>query len=200
MRGATPTSSASRCSSSSSTPTSSARSSARSFSARSSRSLRSAARTTSSIVVDKRIVIYGGQDITKDVETLFSSSQAIQPPAASPAAVRDRLRRSNGARQLAEGQDGQRRDESVRVDAAHAFRAEARAGKDRRRQAADLPAVQQVAQRQAGSSCSSRWSIRPKPPPPTSPARRSSLLVIDRADVIYGGTDITADVQNELGK
>jgi hypothetical protein len=26
------------------------------------------------------------------------------------------------------------------------------------------------------------------------------LLVIDRADVIYGGTDITADVQNALAK
>ncbi|MGA8534016.1 MAG: hypothetical protein WB615_07910, partial [Candidatus Tumulicola sp.] len=37
-----------------------------------------------SVVVDKRIVIYGGQDITKDVETLFLGSQAIAPPAASP--------------------------------------------------------------------------------------------------------------------
>ena len=37
-----------------------------------------------SIVVDKRIVIYGGQDITKDVETIFVGSQAIQPPAATP--------------------------------------------------------------------------------------------------------------------
>src|SRR5579871_3183582 len=31
-----------------------------------------------------RIVIYGGQDITKDVEAVFSSPQAIQPPSASP--------------------------------------------------------------------------------------------------------------------
>ena len=38
-----------------------------------------------SVVVDKRIVIYGGQDITKDVESLFLSSQAINPPTASPA-------------------------------------------------------------------------------------------------------------------
>ena len=37
-----------------------------------------------SVVVDKRIVIFGGQDITKDVETLFLSSQAIKPPTASP--------------------------------------------------------------------------------------------------------------------
>ncbi len=37
-----------------------------------------------SIIVDKRIVIYGGQDITKDVEAVFSSPQAIAPPAATP--------------------------------------------------------------------------------------------------------------------
>src|SRR5581483_10031502 len=37
-----------------------------------------------SVVVDKRIVIYGGQDITKDVEAVFTSPQAIQPPAATP--------------------------------------------------------------------------------------------------------------------
>src|SRR5215469_10528276 len=37
-----------------------------------------------SIVVDKRIVIYGGQDITKDVEAVFASPQAVQPPAATP--------------------------------------------------------------------------------------------------------------------
>jgi outer membrane protein len=30
--------------------------------------------------------------------------------------------------------------------------------------------------------------------------KKNLLLVLDRADVIYGGTDITTDVQNELGK
>ena len=30
--------------------------------------------------------------------------------------------------------------------------------------------------------------------------KKSLLLVVDRADIIYGGTDITADVQNELTK
>jgi Skp family chaperone for outer membrane proteins len=30
--------------------------------------------------------------------------------------------------------------------------------------------------------------------------KKGLLLVLDRADVVYGGTDITADVQNELGK
>ncbi len=37
-----------------------------------------------SIVVDKRVVIFGGQDITRDVEAVFTSPQAIQPPAATP--------------------------------------------------------------------------------------------------------------------
>jgi outer membrane protein len=30
--------------------------------------------------------------------------------------------------------------------------------------------------------------------------KKNLLLVIDKADVIYGGTDITADVQNALAK
>jgi outer membrane protein len=30
--------------------------------------------------------------------------------------------------------------------------------------------------------------------------RKKLLLVVDRADIVYGGTDITTDVQNELSK
>jgi outer membrane protein len=30
--------------------------------------------------------------------------------------------------------------------------------------------------------------------------RKNLILVVDRADVVYGGTDITTDVQNELAK
>ena len=30
--------------------------------------------------------------------------------------------------------------------------------------------------------------------------KKNLLLIVDRADVIYGGTDITGDVQNALGK
>jgi outer membrane protein len=30
--------------------------------------------------------------------------------------------------------------------------------------------------------------------------KRNLLLIVDRADVIYGGTDITSDVQNALAK
>ncbi len=30
--------------------------------------------------------------------------------------------------------------------------------------------------------------------------KKNLMLVVDRADVVYGGTDITSDVQNVLGK
>ena len=30
--------------------------------------------------------------------------------------------------------------------------------------------------------------------------RKNLILVVDRADIVYGGTDITTDVQNELAK
>ena len=69
-----------------------------------------------SVVVDKRIVIYGGQDVTNDVETLFVGAlRRFQPPVASPPPVGDRLRRPKRPRHVAEGQNGQRRDEPIRA-------------------------------------------------------------------------------------
>ena len=152
-----------------------------------------------SIVVDKRIVIYGGQDITKDVETLFSGPQAIQPPAASPPpseigyvdqTVLDNLPRVKTANdEMNQFATTQRTLFAPKV-------AGAKSDSDK----------QQLYQ-QFNKSLSDKQDQLLKPlvdqtKRATSDvaARKKLMLVIDRADVIYGGTDITADVQNELAK
>ncbi len=152
-----------------------------------------------SIVVDKRIVIYGGQDITKDAETLFLSPQAIAPATASPApsaigfvdqTALDSLPKVQTANdQMAQYAATQRQIYSPKI-------AQARSNSDK----------QQIFQ-QYNKALSDKQEQLLKPlvdqtkAATASVARKKNLLlVVDRADVIYGGTDITTDVQNELGK
>jgi outer membrane protein len=152
-----------------------------------------------SVVVDKRIVIYGGQDITKDVETLFSSSQAIQPPAATPPpseigfvdqTVLDNLPKVKAANdQMTQFASTERAIYAPKM---------AQAKSD-----ADKKAVYQ----QFNKALADKQNQLLKPLVDATKAataqaarKKNVLLVIDRADVLYGGTDITADVQNALGK
>ncbi len=151
------------------------------------------------IVVDKRIVIYGGQDITKDVEAVFASSQAISPPAATPApseigyvdqTVLDGVPKVQSANsQMQQFETTQRQIFSVKV-------AQAKSASDK----------QQLLQ-QFNKTISDKQDQLLKPlvdqtrSVTSDVARKKNLvLVVDKADVIYGGTDITTDVQNALAK
>jgi outer membrane protein len=158
----------------------------------------SAARNLS-VVVDKRIVIYGGQNITRDVETLFSSGQAISPPAASPPpsaigfvdqSVLDGLPKVKAAndemnqfasteRAIYAPKIAQARSDAEKQQIYQEFN---KALTDKQQQLLN-PLVDQTKAATADVA-----------------KKKNILLVIDRADVIYGGTDITADVQNELTK
>jgi outer membrane protein len=152
-----------------------------------------------SVVVDKRVVIYGGQDITKDVEAVFTSPQAIQPPTATPPPSEigfvdqnaldgvPRVQTANST--MTQFETTQRQIFSARV-------AQARSPSER----------QQILQ-QYNKTISDKQDQLLKPLVDQTRAatsdvarKKSLLLVIDKADVIYGGTDITADVQNELTK
>jgi outer membrane protein len=152
-----------------------------------------------SIVVDKRVVIYGGQDITKDVEAVFTSPQAIAPPAATPPpseigfvdqTVLDgvpKVQTANNAMQQFE--TTQREVYSARI-------AQARS-----------PAEKQQILQEFNKTVSDKQDQLLKPLVDQTRAatsdvarRKNLLLVIDKADVVYGGTDITADVQNALSK
>ncbi len=152
-----------------------------------------------SIVVDKRVVIYGGQDITRDVEAVFTSPQAIQPPAATPPPSEigfvdqtaldavPKVQTANSTMQQFE--TTQRQVYSARI-------AQARS-----------PSEKQQLLQEYNKTVADRQDQLLKPlvdqtrAATTDVARKKNLLlVIDKADVIYGGTDITTDVQNELTK
>ncbi|MBV8345115.1 MAG: OmpH family outer membrane protein [Candidatus Eremiobacteraeota bacterium] len=158
----------------------------------------SAARSLS-VIVDKRIVIYGGQDITRDVQTLFSSGQAISPPAATPPpseigfvdqSILDGLPKVKSAN-----------------DEMNQFASTERAIFAPKVAQARSDAEKQQIYQQFNTMLSNKQEQLLKPlvdQTKTATAdvarKKNILLVVDRADVIYGGTDITTDVQNELTK
>jgi outer membrane protein len=153
-----------------------------------------------SVIVDKRIVIFGGQDITKDVESLFLSSQAINPPTASPApseigfvdqTVLDGLPRVKAANdQMAQFAAAQKQIFAPQM---------AQAKGDQAKQ------QQLYAQFQKTVNDKETELLKPlvdatKSATADVARKKNLILVIDRADILYGGTDITADVQSELSK
>ena len=152
-----------------------------------------------SIVVDKRIVIYGGQDVTKDVEALFSSPQAIQPPAATPApseigyvdqTVLDAVPNVQTANTtMQQFETTQRQVYSAKM-------AQARTPSEKQQLLAEYNKVVSDKQDQLLKPLVDRTRTTT-----AAVARKKNLLlVVDKADVIFGGTDITTDVQNALTK
>lgn len=152
-----------------------------------------------SIVVDKRIVIFGGQDITRDVETLFASGQALQPPTASPPPAEigfvDQTVLDNVAKVKAANDEMTQYETTERALFAPQL-AQARSDADKKKV---------LDQYNKAMSDKQDQLLKPlvdetKRATASVAASKKLLLVIDRADVIYGGADITADVQNDLAK
>ncbi len=151
------------------------------------------------VIVDKRVVIYGGQDITKDVEAVFASSQAVQPPSATPPPSEIGYVDQNvldGVPKVQAANNAMNSFESTQRSIFSAQIASARSASDK----------QQILQ-QYNKTISDKQEQLLKPlvdqtrSATADVARKKNLLlVIDKADVIYGGTDITTDVQNELTK
>jgi len=152
-----------------------------------------------SVVVDKRIVIYGGQDITKDVETLFVSGQAIQPPDATPPPSEIGFVDQTVL-------DGMPKVKSAN-DQMNQFASTERAIYAPRIAQAKSDTEKQQIYQEFNKALSDKQEQLLKPlVDQTKTAtedvarKKNIILVIDSADRIYGGTDITADVQNELSK
>jgi len=152
-----------------------------------------------SVVVDKRVVIYGGQDITKDVETIFGSPQAIQPPSATPPPSEigyvdqqaldtiPKVQSANAA--MSQYEATQRQLYSAKV-------AQAKNDADKRQILTEYNKLIAGKQDQLLKPLVDQTRAAT-----TDVARKKNLmLVLDKADVIYGGMDITADVQSALNK
>ncbi len=153
-----------------------------------------------SVVVDKRIVIYGGEDITQQVVRLLQSSQQIIPLGTEPppseigyvdqAVLANSPQVKAASQQLATYAEKERRYYGLQFQ---------QAGSNAQRQ-------QQIAQAY-NKAMSDEQDQLLKPVVDHAQAvtaqvaqRKGLLLVIDHADILYGGTDITTDVQNALNK
>jgi outer membrane protein len=152
-----------------------------------------------SIVVDKRIVIYGGTDITSDVINDVRSSQAIQPSSATPPASEigyvDQSALANASDVKKASDELQKYQTSQQPVYATRFK-DARNDVEKQQVMADYNKAMQDEQDKLLKPLVDQTKNAT-----ASVARsKSLLLVVDRADVVFGGTDITQDVQNALNK
>ncbi len=151
------------------------------------------------VVVDKRIVIYGGQDITKDVEAVFSSSQSIVPPAATPPPSEIGFVDQNaldGVPKVQSANNAMNSFETTQRQVYSARIAQARSNADKQQLLTEYNKLISDKQNQLLKPLVDQTKAA------TADAARKKhlMLIVDRADIIYGGVDITSDVQNELSK
>ncbi|HEY5257014.1 MAG TPA: hypothetical protein VIJ12_01395 [Candidatus Baltobacteraceae bacterium] len=152
-----------------------------------------------SVVVDKRIVIYGGQDISKDVVKLLVSSQALAPPAPPSASSEIGYVDQTQLDTLPKVKDANDQLAKFVSDQRAAYRGKyAQAKTDLQRQVVAGDYSKTVQDKQ--EALLKPLVDQTKSVTADIAKKKSLLLVIDRADVIYGGTDITKDVQDALSK
>jgi outer membrane protein len=152
-----------------------------------------------SVVVDKRIIIYGGQDVTRDVVKLLQSNQTILPlgtaPPPSPIGYVDPTAFQNSPEaKSANDQMTAFVRQQQRIYGSQL----AHATTDQQKQQIAAAYNKAVADEQTKV-------LKPVVDHEQSVAAgvarsKGLLLIIDHADILYGATDITADVQNALNK
>ena len=152
-----------------------------------------------SIIVDKRIVVYGGQDVTKDVISLVTSSNAIAPPTGTPptseigfvdqTALDTAQKVKDAATALAKYQQDEQKIYADKLKSA-------KTDVDKQQIIADFNKTMQDKRDQLLTPLVKQT----KSVTANVAKSKNLLLVIDRADVVFGGTDITQDVQNALSK
>jgi outer membrane protein len=155
-----------------------------------------AAQKSLGIVVDKQIVIYGGQDITKDVLSTIAQSGIIVPPVNTPPPSEigyvdqsqiDALPKAKAAAdtfQAARQRLGQEMNKQL-------------AGKS---QAEQVSIVQSFNNQLKDEQKKDIQPVNDEIQKAISDVARKKklLLVVDQADRVYGGTDVTADVLTAL--
>ncbi|MDQ2909214.1 MAG: OmpH family outer membrane protein [Candidatus Eremiobacteraeota bacterium] len=150
-----------------------------------------------SVVVDKRIVVFGGQDVTGDVEGLLNGPGDPIPPVNSPPpssvgyvdqAQIDMIPKLKAANddfvkfQAAQQKDAQQKLRGAKTDGdRQAILKAYQAALADRQKSTIAPLVDQT--RSAIADVAKKKGL---------------LLVIDRSNLIYGGTDITSDVTSDL--
>jgi outer membrane protein len=150
-----------------------------------------------SIVVDKRVIIYGGQDITSSVRDLLTGAGDPVPPVNTPPPSSVGYVDQAQVDALPSIKSGADDYAKFKADEDKATAGKLRAAKTD----ADRNAILKDYQKQLEAKQAS--TLKPlvdktKNAMSDVAHKRNLALVIDRANVIYGGTDITADVTAEL--
>ncbi len=150
-----------------------------------------------SVIVDKRIVIVGGQDVTSNVVALLSGPGDPIPPVSSPppssVGYVDQSQIDAVPSLRAANEDFQKY-QATQQQAAQAKLKGAKSDADRQQILKDYQAALGDKQKQeiAPLVDKTRDTIA------DVAKKKGLLLVIDRSNLIYGGTDITSDVTSAL--
>ena len=158
-----------------------------------------AAKDHLSIIVDKRIVVYGGQDVTHDVVDMVQSTKAIPTPSSTTAPSEIGY------------VDQTQLDSLPKVKQANddfaTFAKQQRSIYQKKFSQAKTNADKQQVAKDYNKTLSDKQDSLLKPLVDQTRSVTASVakgkhlvLVIDRADVLFGGTDITKDVQDALSK
>lgn len=150
------------------------------------------------VIVDKRIVVFGGVDVTRNVIDVVNGSAAVSPPTATPPPAEIGYVDQSQIDQVPKIK--QANDDFLK------YASDQRSQALKQMQAAkNNPQQQQAIFQNYQKSLSAQQDKMLKPlVDQTREAmakvaqQKHLILVVDRSDVIYGGTDITSDVQNAL--
>ena len=153
-----------------------------------------------SVIVDKRIVVYGGVDITKNVEDLVNGSGSVVPPASSPPPSTIGFVDQSQIDQVPKIKSAN--DDFVKFQAQqrqNALKQMQGAKNDQKKQAQIFSDYQKALSDQQDKTLKplvdqTRDAMK------SVAEQKHLILVVDRSDVIFGGTDITKDVQDVLNK
>jgi outer membrane protein len=146
-----------------------------------------------SVVLDKRIVIFGGADITKDVVDLVTGVADPVPPVSTPPPSRvgfvDQAQ-INALPKFKAAEEVFAKFQADQQKAAQDKMKDAKTDADRQKIMTDY---------QGAMTNEQKTTLQPLVDRTTSAVadvahKRNLILVVDRANIIYGGTDITADV------
>jgi outer membrane protein len=150
-----------------------------------------------SIVVDKRVIIVGGTDITSDVRDLLTGAGDPVPPVSTPPPSSVGYVDQTQIDALPAVKSAATDFAKFKADLYTATAAKMKAAKTDADRAAVLKDYQkQLEDKQTASL--KPLADKTKNAMSDVAHKRNLALVIDRTNVIYGGTDITADVTAEL--
>ena len=150
-----------------------------------------------SIVIDKRIVIVGGTDITNDVRTLLTGFGDPVPPVNTPPPSTVGFIDQTQIAAIPKIKSASDDFAKFKADQDRATADKLKGAKNEADRDAILKDYQKTLETRQNQTLKP-LSDRTRDATADVARKRGLILVVDRGDVVYGGTDITADVTNAI--